>query len=71
MSELAATISPIPREIIAKVVPALRVITQPEAMPKSSPAAPPASGSSVTGNAHECSRTARRRWMVPNAPSPK
>jgi hypothetical protein len=37
------------RVIIAKGVPALRVVSQPKTKPKKSPASPPTSGSSETG----------------------
>src|SRR5207237_1333788 len=49
MSELAATISPMPSEIMAKVVPARLVVTYPKPTPKSSPATPPTSGTRTRG----------------------
>ena len=70
MSELAATISPMPSEIMAKVVPARLVVTYPKATPKSSPAAPPTSGTKVIGKWSELALIARSACMVTKAPRP-
>ena len=47
MSALEATSSPSPSEIIENTVPARRVETEPNTMPKNKPAAPPING--ITG----------------------
>ena len=70
MSELAATISPMPREIIAKVVPARRVVTYPKATPKSRPAPPPTRGIKVMGKCTGAMLTARSACIETKAPRP-
>jgi len=62
ISVAAWIISPTPSEMSAKMVPARRVVTAPNTMPKASPAAAPASGTSGTGTGRPAF-TARRKWI--------
>ena len=68
---LAATISAIPSEIIAKGVPARRVVTKPNSSPNTSPATPPIRGTRVTGNHIFPAPMKFSACAQKNAPSPK
>ena len=64
ISDMANTSSPSPRVIMAKVVPDLRVVTQPKSTAKPRPATPPTSGTSATGRGSEPSATLFSAWMA-------
>ncbi len=64
ISEADHTSSPTPRVIMAKVVPDLRVVTQPSRAAKPSPASPPTSGIRLTGRPKWPALARFSVWMV-------
>jgi hypothetical protein len=67
---IEATSSPMPRVIMAKVVPDFLVVTKPSRMANSMPARPPTKGMSTSGMGMRPSPARFMAWMARNEPSP-
>ena len=70
ISAMAATSSPTPSVIMAKVVPDFLVVTKPSKMAKNAPARPPTSGMSTSGIPAEPLVAMFMAWMAMKEPSP-
>ncbi len=71
ISDMAQTSSPMPSVIIAKVVAAFLVVTQPSSTAKNMPASPPTNGTRLTGSGNAPLATRFSAWMARNAPKPE
>ena len=70
ISAMAATSSPKPSVIMAKVVPDFLVLTYPNKMAKNMPPRPPTRGMSTSGTGNEPLAARFIVWMAMNEPSP-